>query len=295
LLYAGQTISVVGDTLFLIALPFAVLDILDGTASDVGLVLAAQALPFALFVLVAGVWADRLPRVRLMTLSYVVRAVVQAVAAVLLISGEAQLWHLVAVCVVNGTADAFFMPALGGLMPSLVEKDDLQQANALLAVNFRFAMVLGPAAAGVLIVTSGPGYAIAIDAASFLVGALVIARIAPRPGAPPEHRRGFLEELRGGIREVLARPWLRAFFPVFSAYHFISLPCVLALGPVLADRELDGAASWAAITTAFGVGTVAGGLSPSGSSRPGPRWPSRPASWSPRRRRSSSPMEARQP
>ena len=95
LLLAGQAVSFVGDALFPVALAFAVLDELDGSAGELGLVLAAQALPLALLILVAGVWADRLPRQRLMLVSDFGRMVVQAVIAALLLAGAAELWMLV--------------------------------------------------------------------------------------------------------------------------------------------------------------------------------------------------------
>jgi hypothetical protein len=70
----------------------------------------------------------------------------------------------------------------------------------------------------------------------------------------------FWRDLRGGIGEVARRRWMWTFMPGFSAYHLLALPCVLALGPVIADRELSGASSWAAISTAFGIGTIAGSV-----------------------------------
>jgi MFS family permease len=104
LLLAGQAVSFVGDALFPVALAFAVLDELDGTPGQLGLVLAAQALPLAVLVLAAGVWADRLPRQRLMLVSDFGRMVVQAVVAALLLSGSAELWMLVALVALYGTS-----------------------------------------------------------------------------------------------------------------------------------------------------------------------------------------------
>jgi hypothetical protein len=77
-------------------------------------------------------------------------------------------------------------------------------------------------------------------------------------GRPSEHH--FWADLKGGIAEVTKRNWMWTFMPGFSAYHLLALPCVLALGPVIADRELDGASSWAAITACFGIGTIAGSV-----------------------------------
>jgi MFS family permease len=273
LLFSGQAISVIGDALFPVALAFAVLE-LNGSPSSLGLVLAAQALPLALFALVGGVVGDRLSRQKLMLASDLARAAIQAVAAALLIAGVAEIWHLAVTAALYGAAEAFFRPAAGGLVPRLVPAEHLLQANSLIAMSQSLGMVLGPALAGVLIALLGPGSAIAIDAVSFLVSAACLWAMTPRPGARvdvgDETGAAFLAQLRDGWREVTSRVWLRSFLGVLGAYHLIALPCVLALGPVVADRELDGASSWAVIVTMFGIGSIAGaaiGL------RAGPRRP----------------------
>jgi hypothetical protein len=120
--------------------------------------------------------------------------------------------------------------------------------------------VLGPAAAGVLIVLLSPGAALAVDAATFVVSAafLLALREPERPPREPGQVAHFWMELTAGLAEVRARRWMLGFMPAFSAYHLVALPCVLALGAVLADRELGGAGAWAVITSCFGVGTIAG-------------------------------------
>ena len=261
LLLAGQAVSFVGDALFPVALAFAVLDELDGTAGELGLVLAAQALPLALLVLVAGVWADRLPRQRLMLVSDFGRMVVQAVVAALLLAGAAELWMLVALVALYGVFEAFFRPAAGGLIPQVAGPEHLQQANALMGLAQNVGTVLGPTLGGLLVVTVGPGAAIGVDSASFLVSAIFLIRM----GSPPAQRAadavsGFWAELRGGVGEVRRRRWMWTFMPALTAYHLIALPCVLALGPVIADRELGGAGSWAVIVTCFGAGTILGAI-----------------------------------
>jgi MFS family permease len=272
LLFAGQAVSIIGDSLFPIALAFAVLDDLDGSAGQLGLVMAAQVVPMTFLVLPAGVWADRMSRRLLMLVSDLGRAAVQVVAAVLLLSGSAEIWHLIALCMVYGGLEAFFRPAQGGMTPSLVPPDELQQANSLVGLAYNVGHVVGPAAAGALVVLFSPGVAVAIDAATFAVSAafLVALREPAReshPDAPAPH---FWDELKGGIAEVRARRWMLAFIPPFSVYHFVALPCVLALGAVLADRELGGAGAWAITVSCFGVGTIAGSIV-------GMRWkPSRP-------------------
>jgi MFS family permease len=259
LLFGGQAISVVGDALFPVALAFAVIH-LSGSATSLGLVLAAQAVPLAALVLVGGVVGDRLSRQRVMIASDLARALVQATAAGLLIGGVARVWHLAVLAALYGAAEAFFRPAAAGLIPRTVPEASLQQANALIAMSQSTGMVVGPAVGGVLIALFGPGSAIAIDAATFVASAACLALMAPRPGARMNEERPaeFLSDLREGWREVTSRPWLRSFLGVLGAYHLIALPCVLALGPLVAQRELDGASSWALIVTMFGVGSVAG-------------------------------------
>ncbi len=272
LLFGGQAVSVLGDAVFPVAIAFAVLDELDGSPGELGLVLAAQVIPMTFLILAAGVWADRVSRRRLMLISDIGRGAAQAAMAALLLSGEARLWHLIALGAVYGAFESFFRPAAGGLIPALVPAAELQQANSLIALAQNVGSVLGPALAGVLIVAFSPGAAIAIDAATFVVSALFLARLREpaREPHPAGHVPNFLAELKGGLAEVRSRRWMLGFMPGFSAYHWIALPCVLALGAALADQELGGAGSWAVIASSFGAGTIAG-------SAIGLRWkPSRP-------------------
>ena len=112
------------------AIAFAVLSI-GGSATEIGIVFAAFFLPNVIFLLVGGVWADRLPRNLVMIASDGVRAVVQIGQAILLFTGSAEVWHIVVAAALHGTASAFFVPASTGLMPQVVSPGRLQQANAL--------------------------------------------------------------------------------------------------------------------------------------------------------------------
>ena len=179
LLFAGQAVSVVGDALFPVALAFAVLDDLDGTPAQLGIVLAAQTVPMAVLILASGVWADRLNRRNVMIISDLGRATVQATLAILLINGTAELWHMIVLVAIYGTFEAGFAPAAGGLVPEVAGREHLQQANAMLGLARNTGMVLGPTLAGLLIVVAGPGTAIAIDAATFLVSIAFLVATSP--------------------------------------------------------------------------------------------------------------------
>ena len=267
LLFWGQALSVVGDRITPVAIAFAVLGL--GSASDLGLVLAAGGIPFALLALAGGVWADRVGRRRVMLASDVVRALSQGVTAALLLTGNAEVWMLAVLAFVYGTAAAVFMPALMGLIPQTVSHARLQEANGLLALTRSTASVAGPALAGVLVVSAGSGEAIAVDAATFVVSALCLARMrlgaepgAASPGgdAVPAGHEPFLAGLRRGWYEVRSRRWLTWGLFAMSTYHVFVLPSVFVLGPALAAKQLDGASSWAAIVAAFGIGGVLGNV-----------------------------------
>jgi predicted MFS family arabinose efflux permease len=267
LLFWGQALSVVGDRITPVAIAFAVLGL--GSASDLGLVLAAGGVPFALFALAGGVWADHVGRRRVMLASDIVRVLSQTTTAVLLLTGSAEVWMLAVLAFVYGTAAAVFMPALIGLIPQTVSAARLQEANALLSLTRSIASVAGPALAGVIVVAAGSGEAIAVDAATFAVSALCLARMRlgaepaaaiPDAGAVAEEGERFLAGLRDGWHEVRSRTWLMWGLIAMSVYHVFVLPAVFVLGPTLAERQLDGASSWAAIVACFGVGGVLGNV-----------------------------------
>jgi MFS family permease len=259
LLFWGQALSVVGDRITPVAIAFAVLGL--GSATDLGLVMAAGGVPFLLFALAGGVWADRVGRRQLMLASDILRALSQAATAALLLTGNAEVWMLAVLSFVYGTSAAVFMPALVGLIPQTVSAPRLQEANALLSLTRSVANVAGPALAGVIIAASGSGEAIAVDAGTFAVSALCLARLRPRAiaeeAAEPEP---FLAGLRAGWHEVRSRAWLSWGLGAMSAYHVFVLPAVFVLGPTLAERRLDGASSWATIVACFGVGSIVGNV-----------------------------------
>jgi MFS family permease len=262
LYFAGQATSVIGDALVPVALAFAVLGV-TGSATALGLVLAAGTVPTVLFVLFGGVWADRLLPRRVMIASDLVRALAQGGIAGLLLAGRATLAELMVLTALWGTAAAFFRPASTRALPDLVDAARLQEANGLMSTARNSANVLGPALAGILVAGAGAGVALAIDAATFLVSALSLAAIgghfarsAPSGGAQPS----MLAELRGGWREFVSRRWLFAIVVWAALFHFFVLAPYFVLGPLIAKTQLGGAGAWAAIATAFGAGTIGGSL-----------------------------------
>jgi predicted MFS family arabinose efflux permease len=240
-----------------VALAFAILD-LTGSVTDLGVVLAAQTIPLVLFVLLGGVWADRLPRQLVMLCSDLVRAVAQAASAFLLLTGRAQVWELAALQAVYGTAEAFFGPASTAVVPQTVDASRLQEANALLGLASSVSAVLGPAMAGAIVATIGPGWGLAIDAVTFVLSAAFLSRLRI-PTAPPAAATRTIDQLRAGWRTFRSQTWLwvtAGYFALFLAFGYSPL---LVLGPQVARRFLGGATAWAAISVARGIGSLAGG------------------------------------
>jgi len=257
LLFIARGFSMFGDGLVPVALAFAVLSI-ERSASALGLVLAAGTVPRVLLLLVAGVWADRIPRHQVMVGADLLRFGSQGIAAVLLIGGHAQVWQLALLTLVHGVGAAFFLPASTGLIPQTVSPGRLQQANGLLSLTSSGFSILGPVIAGVLVATFGAGWALAADAATFLVSAAFLLQL--RATSSVERiPASFLHELRAGWHEFTSRTWLWVD-GLFSAFgNFAVLAPIWALGPLVAEESLGGAAAWAAIVTAFGVGSVVAG------------------------------------
>ena len=154
LLWLGQTASTIGDRLVFVALALYVTAI--GTPTDVGLVLAAHAFPLVAFVLLGGVWADRLPRHKVMVATDLIRFSAHALLAALIFTGAVEIWHIVVIEAVFGAAEAFFRPAYTGLMPQTVPEDLLQGANAATSLVNTVAEFAGPAFATALVLASAP-------------------------------------------------------------------------------------------------------------------------------------------
>jgi MFS family permease len=265
LLFGSQVLSILGDRVTSIALPFAVLSI-GGGVGAVALTSAAQFLPFVVLALPAGVWADRWDRKRILIASDSVRFFTQGLAAVLLLTGVARVADLVVLAAIFGAADAFFAPAFSGLLPTTVSPANLQPANALRGLTFSLGNVVGPVVAGFLIAfAGGPGSALAVDAISFAVSVVLLLPLRPRLVSdalseedPTASTTSFGTSLREGWYEVRSRPWVLGFLGGFSVYHAIVLPSIFVVGPVLMLQEYDGARSWALVTALFGLGNILG-------------------------------------
>lgn len=259
LLFAGRLTSLAGSAIAPIALAFAVLEI-TGSPTDLGLVLAAGAMPQIVLFLFGGVIADRFPRNRVMVCTDVIDAVVQLIAAFIVLHGSAEIWQLAALNAVRGGSSAFFFPAAQGVTPQTVPAGQLQEANALLRLTFSGTTIVGAAAGGILVAAVGPGWALGWDGITYLVGAVFIAAMHIPSTRVAETGSTVLRELREGWHEFSSRTWLWTIVAAAAVGNMAIQIGFTVLGPVVAFREFGGAGAWGAIVAAVGVGFLIGGL-----------------------------------
>jgi MFS family permease len=260
LLFLGQSASAVGDQVVIVALALYITRT-TGSATDLGLVLAAQSVPLIALLLFGGVWADRMPRHRIMIVCDVIRAVLHGILAALIFAGTVQVWQMVVLEAGFGAARAFFQPAYSGLIPQTVPEEQIQDARALTQASENLAVLIGPVLATVLVIGVGAGEAFALDAATFVLSAVLLLGVHPRqrgPSAPAP--APVLRELHAGWREVITRPWV---WVTILAYTFIVMTVYAqwyALAPVISRDFYGGAGVFGVLEAVAGAGALLAAL-----------------------------------
>jgi MFS family permease len=257
LLFIGQTASALGNTLVPVALSFGVLD-LTGSAADLGFVLGAGSATMVIFILLGGVIADRLPRRALMLFADLLRGCAQLATGILLLVGHVSIIPIIVLSAVIGIGAALFNPAATGLIPAIVKPEHIQQANALQQTANSIAGIAGPALAGILVVSVGPGWAIIGDAATFFVSVALLAALRfPQVQRAPSP--GLLHEMREGWNDFWSRDWFRTIVLGASAFNFLYAGYAV-LGPVMSKLHYGGAGAWAIVATCGAIGATVAGL-----------------------------------
>jgi len=259
LVFSSTTISAIGDGVAYIALVFAILHIAHNSPTAVGIVLACRQAAAAIVTLAAGVIADRLPRHLVLVGVASVQAGVQGVVGLLIVSDHATVPLLAGLAVIYGLADGFVIPAQNGLIPAVVSTIRLQQANALLGLSRSILGFGAPALGGVLVSLGSPGSAILVDAASFAVAAVLLARVHVEPRADVVEPEPFLRELRDGWSEFRRQRWIFNTIVFFGIGNFAGQAWGV-LAPLVVKEHYGGATHFGLVGSAFGLGLVAGGV-----------------------------------
>ena len=257
-LVAGRTVTMVGNAVAPIALSFAVLD-LTGSIADLGIVVGARSLTNVIFLLLGGVIADRLPRHLVMVTASLLAAATQGLVAAAVLTGSASVPLLVVLSVFNGVASALAIPAASALVPQTVPAELRQPANAISRLFFTSAMIAGASLGGLLVAAVGPGWGLAVDAASFALAAVLFGLVRVARLAPPTERSNIFAELRDGWSEFVSRTWLWVVVAGFCVINAAFTGGLNVLGPAVADTTI-GRSGWGLLLATESVGMVLGAL-----------------------------------
>ena len=252
----ASSVSTLGSGMSTVALAFAVLGM--GGVTDLGIVLLAREIPLIVFVLLGGVFADRLRRRTILVSTDMVKAIAQSLTAALFFTGTADLLTVAILQVIFGTASAFSSPATTGLVREISSDSTLQEANALLSLSRSILYIVGPAVGALIVAAGSPALALAIDAVTFLVSG-TLTFLMRLPGVVRLAASSVLEDLRGGWREFVSRRWAVAMVLSFGLFQLTYFPALNVLGPSVAQTELGGPTSWGLILALEAVGAVIGG------------------------------------
>ena len=259
LLWAGQSISLVGSELTKFTLPLLALVQLSATSAQVGLLRAAGSAPTLVVMLFVGVWVDRLRRRPVMISSNLFQGSVLLLIVVLGATASLTLPLLVAGALLMGLCGVVFEVAYPSFIPSVVPREQLPVANSRLFGAQSVAEAAGPGLAGVLVGWWGASWVLLVDAVSFVVSAVTVWAIKVREAKPdPEEAPKLLAEIPKGLRALLGHPLLRATVLAAAIYNFwdSSLTTVLL---VYAVRDLGFSAGTLGLVLGGGsVGAVVG-------------------------------------
>ncbi|MBQ1081421.1 MFS transporter [Nocardiopsis sp. B62] len=257
LFFAARAVARTGDGMLPVALAAGLLAHGLG-AGGVGLAMASYSALFVGFVIFGGVLSDRWGARRMMVAADLVRVVTQATAAVLFLTGHVVLWQICVIGAVNGIAAGAFQPGVASVVPRVAR--DVQGANGVIRTAEALAMLVGPAVAGVLVAVVSTAGVLGVHAATYAVGALLLALIRlPEPARGRGEGPGYVADLVEGWREFRSRTWM------WSVILLWMVLMVAMWGPQipLASAEIilgHGSQAFGLVSAALGGGTALGGV-----------------------------------
>lgn len=262
ILWAGMTISLVGDGVTLVAIAWQVYQLSD-VPTALGITMMAMSIPQILLLLFGGMVSDRFERRRVMIGADAIRGVALMAIGALSVTGMLEIWHLTVIAACYGAGNAFFGPAFDALVPDLVPEGLLAQANSLdQFVRPVAARLLGPALGGWIIAAVGAGWAFIVDAATFAVSIgflMLLGRVHRAAGPDPAERSASVwADIREGFEFVRASVWLWGTFTAATLTYLVFLGPAEVLLPYLVKKEIGGSAGDLGMIFAMGgLGAVA--------------------------------------
>ena len=259
LLWTGQAISLLGDTAFLVALGWRTFT-LTGSPRSLGYERTRQGVGLLSTVLVGVALADRYDRRTLMLVSDAARFGIIGALAAIDATGHLSLGLLLGLAFVEGLATGFFQPALGGLVPLVVDEPGLGSANALIGMARQGSLLVGPSFAGLMYGYAGSSFVFAFDSLSFLASFAFVWATRPAAAEPGE-AEGTFREIWSGIRYIARVPWLWVTIALFSVVLMFQWASIQVLTPKLVHAHFHlGVRAYGLIFSSIGAGMVVGAV-----------------------------------
>lgn len=262
LLWSGQQLSALGDSIYRVALAWWVLE-KTGSAKAMSTIFIFASAPMLVFLLIGGVAGDRYPRAPVLLVSDVVRGLLIGIVAVLAFTHRLEVWHIYVVSLLFGIAGAFFGPAFRAIVPEIVPRELLPSANGLATLSMQLADIAGPALGALIVSKSGPPAAFTIDSLSFAISVLCLAplvRLALTRQAP-KARKSVLHDFREGVEVVRKSSWLWITIVIASLGNItLSAPLAIALPFLVKEHLHGGVGSLGLIYSTISAGSIVGTL-----------------------------------
>ena len=256
ILWAGMTVSLLGDGVFIVAIAWESYSLWNAPAA-LSIVGIGMTVPTIVFLLFGGIISDRYDRRLVMAWADGVRALAVAGLAALVVTDALQFAALVALVAVYGAGTAFFTPAFEAIVPELLPDAELPAANALDQFVRPIALrLVGPVLGGALVAVSA-GLAFALDAASFAATFLAVVAIRTRRHVPADPHGSTFAAIAEGLRFVRARTWLWGTLGSAAIAYLVFLGPAEVLLPFVVKNELHASAgTLGLVLAAGGVGAL---------------------------------------
>ena len=260
LLWSGQQLSALGDSIYRVALAWWVLE-KTGSATAMSTIFIFASAPMLVFLLVGGVAVDRYPRARVLFLSDTLRGLLIGIVALLAFAHRLELSHIYIVSLVFGIVGAFFGPAYRAIVPEIVPRELLPSANGLTTLSLQLADIAGPALGALVVSTSGSPTAFTLDFLSFVIAALCLAPLVrlALAGHAPKERKSVLHDFREGVEVVRKSSWLSITIVIASLGNItLSAPFAIALPFLIKGHLHGGVVSLGLIYSMLAAGSIVG-------------------------------------
>jgi MFS family permease len=259
-LFIARFISNFGNGMGPIALAFGILALPNGSANMLGLVLGVTTVLFLIMLPFGGVIADKYGRARMVGLTDMAAGLVLFIQVFYFATGDVPIAVLLITNGFFGLMWGIFWPAFSGLMPAVLPEAGLQKGNALNAFMHNAGVILGAAAAGLLIDVFGVAFTLAIDAASFFISGLMIFTFRHLTPRAQHTENTMLDDLLHGWRVFLSFRWIVIIVGAFSFIVMCWAAAENILGPLIALEHFNGPKSWSFVITAESAGLIVGSI-----------------------------------